>query len=117
MSLTHAPETLSPTITVPSLSFEDAQADFQAGPNAYFDLFPLQSLRQSITPHQEIGEYPSPEEADMIPQARYAVDLLPLLPHQSIHQVTTWHLYCDGSHHTANAKFDEACAMAIVVVE
>ena len=52
----------------------------------------------------------------MIPEARYAVDLLPLLSHDNRHHVTTWHLYCDGSYYTATSKHTEKCAMAIVVV-
>ena len=52
----------------------------------------------------------------MIPQAKYAVDLLPQLPSSLLPQVAKWHIYCDGSHYAANAKHEEACAMACVIV-
>ena len=52
----------------------------------------------------------------MLPEARYAVDLLPVLSHHNHHHVTTWHLYCDRSYYKATSKHEETCAMAVVVV-
>ena len=80
------------------------------------NLFTLQQLCHAISPHQEIGEYLSFDEVEMIPQARYAVNLVAQLLHQSPHQVTTWHFYCNGFHYKATSKYEEACAMAVVVV-
>ena len=52
----------------------------------------------------------------MLPEAKYAVNLLPPLSHNNRHHVKTWHLYCDGSYYKASSDFEEACAMAVVVV-
>ena len=108
-------ETLSqqPTNTIPP-SAKDAT--YQTGLNAFIVLTPLRTLTRNIGPCQEMGEFPSLTGVEMLPEARYAVDLLPLLSHHKRHHVITWHLYCDGSYYKASSKHEETCAMAIVVV-
>ena len=121
------PPPVSPTLHVPhteALSLATAtvfppcesEATYQAGVNAYIDLTPLQTLSRNICACRELGEFPSLAEVDMIPEARYAVDLLPLLSHHNRHHVVAWHLYCDGSYYKTSTKYEESCAMAIVVV-
>ena len=75
----------------------DSEATYQTGANAFIDRTPLQSLVHNISPFQELGEFPSLAEVTMLPEARYAVNLLPPLSHHNRHHVKTWHLYCDGT--------------------
>ena len=54
------------------------EATYQTGVNAFIDLTPLQILTRNIGPCQEMGEFPSLTGVEMLPEARYAVDLLTL---------------------------------------